>query len=580
MRGLLLVLALAAVAADRPSATGGKVYAVAGAAPGRGQPRPAGPRADVFVQGLPGDERPLAERVRTPFRRSSLTAVPDTLEVVFFANSRPVRALVTVRLGGRPLGEAWEAHLKKLFAGFDRDRSGDLNRFEVEHIFSSRGVTGLLAGTYFYRTPAGAQSFEELDRDGDGRVSFDEFAAYYQDAAADMVRPRFVPTQNDNDARLTRDLFALLDQNKDGKLSRDEVRRAEAVLLALDSDEDECLSAFELQASRPPEPVATAAAMPAAPTTKRPRDTTPEPLHVFRGPVPEAVADQFVNRYGQRPAAELEAWRTGPPDAVVVLDLGADPKHCRAEVKPGRGKTWPDGIELRPAESGRAVLKVGTQFLDLSAVALPPDAAAARQNQMVAAAFPPGKQVVTEEDIGGPQYQFLRIVFESADFDADGKLTRAEFDRYLALQQETIDLALAMTYSVRTPSLFQLMDENGDGRLGIRELRTAWDRLIVLEPGGGPDVTAAALQPSAAVRLGRAATISADPFVFRGPFGRTAKGGPAAPLWFQKMDRNGDGDVSRLEFLGSRADFDRIDANRDGLIAVEEAVAFDKAARK
>ena len=53
-------------------------------------------------------------------------------------------------------------------------------------------------------------------------------------------------------------------------------------------------------------------------------------------------------------------------------------------------------------------------------------------------------------------------------------------------------------------------------------------------------------------------------------------GGPA---WFTKMDRNGDGDVSRGEFLGSKDDFDKLDANKDGLIGLDEAQAFEQKAR-
>jgi hypothetical protein len=37
------------------------------------------------------------------------------------------------------------------------------------------------------------------------------------------------------------------------------------------------------------------------------------------------------------------------------------------------------------------------------------------------------------------------------------------------------------------------------------------------------------------------------------------------------MDRNGDGFVSRAEFLGSAKEFARLDRNGDGLISPEEA---------
>jgi Ca2+-binding EF-hand superfamily protein len=46
------------------------------------------------------------------------------------------------------------------------------------------------------------------------------------------------------------------------------------------------------------------------------------------------------------------------------------------------------------------------------------------------------------------------------------------------------------------------------------------------------------------------------------------------------MDRNGDGDVSTTEFLGSREQFRRIDTDGDGLIDVGEAERADQGFRK
>jgi hypothetical protein len=42
------------------------------------------------------------------------------------------------------------------------------------------------------------------------------------------------------------------------------------------------------------------------------------------------------------------------------------------------------------------------------------------------------------------------------------------------------------------------------------------------------------------------------------------------------MDRNGDGDVSPREFLGTRAEFKRIDTDGDGLIDAREAERADR----
>ena len=54
----------------------------------------------------------------------------------------------------------------------------------------------------------------------------------------------------------------------------------------------------------------------------------------------------------------------------------------------------------------------------------------------------------------------------------------------------------------------------------------------------------------------------------------------AGPLWFRKMDKNRDGDVSRREFLGTDEQFRQIDADGDGLISAEEAERYDAQRRK
>ncbi len=47
------------------------------------------------------------------------------------------------------------------------------------------------------------------------------------------------------------------------------------------------------------------------------------------------------------------------------------------------------------------------------------------------------------------------------------------------------------------------------------------------------------------------------------------------PAWFQQADFNGDGDVSRREFLAAPAAFARLDANNDHFIDAAEAAQFE-----
>ncbi|TXT23414.1 MAG: hypothetical protein FD138_3258 [Planctomycetota bacterium] len=53
----------------------------------------------------------------------------------------------------------------------------------------------------------------------------------------------------------------------------------------------------------------------------------------------------------------------------------------------------------------------------------------------------------------------------------------------------------------------------------------------------------------------------------------TVKPRPVGPVWFQRWDRNNDGDITWREFLGPRDAFEQLDADRDELIDPKEAEA-------
>jgi Ca2+-binding EF-hand superfamily protein len=224
------------------------------------------------------------------------------------------------------------------------------------------------------------------------------------------------------------------------------------------------------------------------------------------------------------------------------------------------------------------VLNVEKQTIEFAAHLPPTSVQKQRTTAFMDGVFPQGKQEVSEGDLVGPQHQLVRVIFDAADTDGNGKLTKKEFEKYFAMQQATAEIALNLNYATRTPNFFQMMDDNLDGKLSVRELRTAWDRLIVLEPGEGKAVTRAVMQPSATLRVVQASLVQFDPT--QNAVARPgAKTQSAAPLWHRKMDRNTDGDVSKAEFLGDAAAFAKLDANQDGLVSTEEALDFEKMAR-
>ena len=110
---------------------------------------------------------------------------------------------------------------------------------------------------------------------------------------------------------------------------------------------------------------------------------------------------------------------------------------------------------------------------------------------------------------------------------------------------------------------------------------TAWSRLAPFDKGktGFIQKTDLARQFQVTLQRGFANFFPQAPVPFFGnPNGTAPQQTPLpmdTPSWFRKMDANGDGDVSPAEFLGSRAEFDRIDTDRDGLISAEEAIRYD-----
>jgi hypothetical protein len=129
-------------------------------------------------------------------------------------------------------------------------------------------------------------------------------------------------------------------------------------------------------------------------------------------------------------------------------------------------------------------------------------------------------------------------------------------------------------------TLFSRIDSDADRRLTQRELRNAVSTFTEFDADHDGRVSDSDLQTSylLTIGLGRSELRRNDGRMSMQMMqsGTTDAILPpdaslTGPVWFQRMDRNRDGDVSRKEFLGTPEMFENLDKNADGLISTQES---------
>jgi Ca2+-binding EF-hand superfamily protein len=497
---------------------------------------------------------------------------PESVRDVFLLlDGGPLHLRLRITIAGKSPQAVRRDYLARLFKTLDTDKDGKLSRAEFERSplnTSRRGPGGRpLSPKEAAETVPARKLAEALERVAGETLAF----------------------RQENTGRKTDDsVFEALDANRDGALTEDEILQAPALLLAKDQDDDDCVTLDEF---KPPDATTMGPAVQVA-TRERPMAAVSNLLLDGAGPL---FAARLIRRYdrdrdgrlslaesgltaerfraldtdgdGKLSPEELAAFRRQPPDVEAALELAppaGELVRVRVTAGPNIQATRPDFATFALVDS----------VLELAVRSFNPLEAAVADAQAQFNRLDVDQNGYLDRDELKQNVRFQRGLFELIDTDGDDKIFWPEMERYVRSRAEVAATRCDIVLHDLGHGFFEALDLNHDGRLGLREIRVASATLRGLRKNG--QAALRATDPPRRLHLE----------VIRGSFQLFGTGGmgqstvpriavapraPVGPIWFQRMDRNLDGDLTWKEFLGPRHVFEELDADHDGLIDPKEA---------
>lgn len=526
-----------------------------------------------------------------------LRPVPsDAQDLVLFLDTRPYLLRLHLQVDGRSFRGNWDESIAHLFRYLDGDGDGVLSKKEAALAPSKSQWVQLMTGTVI--EPDAAPEFAELAGSAMATsVKLSYFSRYYSQSGGGALQIEWGWRQPGQDY-LTDTLFQRLDKDKDGRLSRAELSAAESVLRPLDVNGDELIQAPELSSggypppftfrsmtedqSPPPAnfpfaivPTELPATGLAANMLRRYDRDKDQQLSRTECPIDKPLFDRLdANHNGWLDEAEMAGWSKLPPDLDLVLPLEKGSRTDILILPDAEGKPNRLASMLPPNRDGAVRIPLSGNQLEVVR-----DALNTKLNKQLLKQFEgmAGKDgMLDEKQVYQPPFTFVALL-RLADRNGDNRLSHRELADYLEVQEKFLFRITYLTVADRGASLFEFIDADHDGRLSPRELRTSWKRLSPWdrEKSGYIERRQVPRQFQFILSYGQSRAALRDPqpgFADLPLFRDRSRG----PLWFRKMDRNSDGDVSQAEFLGTSEQFRRIDSDSDGLIDVGEAERADK----
>jgi Ca2+-binding EF-hand superfamily protein len=502
----------------------------------------------------------------------------DVRDVLLMLDEGPLHLRFHVTISGISLSAARNAYVDRLMQTLDTDGDGKLSPEEA-------------ARSPLLTTPRRGSANAFLNSlDGARTVGRKELMTSVERVGREIIVYQENASASNND----KEVFKFLDADGSGFLDRSEMTAAATKILERDQDQDECISFQEFLPAQEPDPNGPLALL-------RPGSEPPAvPSHgeMLRDISETLLPGRLIKKYDKNRDNKLTAEELGwEPERVKMLDANGDGKLTLAELK-GIAQTPVDlelAVDLEGAAEGQSPLVVLATAGNRVDDARRPDVLrlvfpkasltfSFRKIDPVKAAIDNAMRTFNALDVDGNGYldgketamsiRFQRGLFDMLDADSDGKIFGEEMEKYVTVRGVPAATSARVNVYDTGRGFFEALDTNGDGRLSMREMKAATKSLQKMARRNADK-----LSPEDPVRNFHIEFVRGYYELFRPTdqmmtqtpsFERPATAGP---IWFQRMDRNNDGDLTWNEFLGPREVFHRIDKDGDGLIDPQEAAA-------
>ena len=533
-----------------------------------------GPQTGVVAPG------PLPAAVSGQLRPAgNAVGASDRRDVVLLLDQGPVLIRLHLALGGVSLAEARRAYVHRLVTSLDANKDGKLSRDEANRspLFRTKSRPSANAFLDSLRSQA-AMTPRDVEQKVEEKIGL--IMAYRDD-----------PSSAQNDL----EVFKLLDADKSGVLDTAELVGAEALILVKDEDDDDCISFQEFfPPPPPPDPMAVAAGIAEEPEVPQIRVSS-----VVRDTQDLSLPARLMRKYdktrdlalspaelswpaercklldadanGKLDAAELASLADLPPDVELSVDLAAAGlEGGLIRVEGSAGKRLDDGGRPDYAKVGfrSAIMTFSHRNLD-------PVAASIADAMRKFNTLDTDANGYIDKDETMESVRFERGLFEMLDADGDGKIFADEMKQYVTAFSEPASRNCRMHLYDTGYGFFMALDGNADGRVSRRERMNAPAALAALDRDGKLGI--AEKEPVRHfhvefVRAGFQLFAASEQLASPTPAFQQRK--PTGPIWFQRMDRNNDGDLVWNEFLGHIETFHALDTDGNDLLDPQEAAKY------